>query len=827
MIASQDNQQKFIVTEPLDGYGETGEKVVWEAIKRAFLERECLAYWRYPIFSQTSKNRKEPDILIADFELGLIIIEVKAITLEQIVNINGHRWQYQDYHTDYGNPYQQAEKQLFSLLEYTSPEPSLHKKIPGRVLLALPLISEAQWQARNYHQLPYIPPILFQDHLPLSNLGEKSGVLLMEKISNTSPVISGSQLTLKQWNLLLSIISGKSVFTQPHHRVLTPPQTRGKILAKLRSHLSNFDIQQETIGKQIPPGCQRIRGIAGSGKTVLLCQKAAVMHLKYPHWKIALVFFSRSLYHLIIKQVDQWLKYFSQNQLTYNPKNPNLLILHAWGSQQQPGLYSTICKLAGITGLSVNETISKQPQESLAEACIYLLKTAAIPQVFDAILIDEGQDLIVNNNKFAEQQPFYWMAYQALHSCDPLNPEQKRLIWAYDEAQSLDCLKIPTAGEIFGENLGHLVTGSYPNGIKKTQIIYRCYRNPHLIITAAHGISMGLLRPRGMLTGMTNKAEWEAIGYNIEGEFIPGQRITIKRDHCNSPNPIPQLWQDSLINFYTYSSRQQELSALAKQIIHNLRYDGLRPSQEILVLVLGTFFEGMQLETHVARFLLRQGIDIFLPGTEQGNILQPQPAQSNPNKFWEEGCITISRVHRAKGHEADMVYIIGLDQIAKDESNLYLRNQLLVALTRARAWVNISGIGNYGMYQEMRQVIASKDQFTFIFKHSPKREINVTDAAELLKRYALGGRNFCNVDLQGAQLAEICLKNANLIGANLQSANLQNAQLDGVKLIAANLSNANLQGASLRKAKLIGATLTGAILDNIDWTGADLNDVNF
>lgn len=36
---------------------------------------------------------------------------------------------------------------------------------------------------------------------------------------------------------------------------------------------------------------QRIRGIAGSGKTVILCQKAALMHLKYPQWRIALVFF--------------------------------------------------------------------------------------------------------------------------------------------------------------------------------------------------------------------------------------------------------------------------------------------------------------------------------------------------------------------------------------------------------------------------------------------------------------------------------------------------------------------------------------------------------
>jgi superfamily I DNA and RNA helicase len=33
----------------------------------------------------------------------------------------------------------------------------------------------------------------------------------------------------------------------------------------------------------------------------------------------------------------------------------------------------------------------------------------------------------------------------------------------------------------------------------------RCYRTPGQILTAAHAMGMGLLRPEGMLTGITNK----------------------------------------------------------------------------------------------------------------------------------------------------------------------------------------------------------------------------------------------------------------------------------------------------------------------------------
>ena len=72
------------MTEPLGAAGETGEQTVWEAVKRTFTDRGCLSYWRYPIFSTTGEARKEPDILIADPELGLIVIEVKSIRMEQL-----------------------------------------------------------------------------------------------------------------------------------------------------------------------------------------------------------------------------------------------------------------------------------------------------------------------------------------------------------------------------------------------------------------------------------------------------------------------------------------------------------------------------------------------------------------------------------------------------------------------------------------------------------------------------------------------------------------------------------------------------------------------
>jgi superfamily I DNA and RNA helicase len=178
------------------------------------------------------------------------------------------------------------------------------------------------------------------------------------------------------------------------------------------------------------------------------------------------------------------------------------------------------------------------------------------------------------------------------------------------------------------------------------------------------------------------------------------------------------------LEFETYDSRQEELSALAENIRHNLVHDDLKPSRDILVVVLGSPSEAMELENQVAKFLMEQEIDIYIPTALQLNELKPQWSNQNPDRFWMEGGVTVSRVPRAKGNEADMVYVVGLDQVARNEANVNLRNQLFVALTRTRGWVSLSGVGNYPLYREMQQVMQSGETLTFTFKRPLKRNIS-------------------------------------------------------------------------------------------------------
>ena len=849
---SKSQERKFIATEPLFLAGERAESQVWTGISQSFVQRDCIAYWRYPIFSKLGRFRKEPDILIVDAEWGLIIIEVKSITIEQILGIRGHCWELQESYTTQANPYQQAENQLYALLEYCNLEEILRRAVPGRVLVALPRILESEWQYRGFDLLPSCPPILFREDL-ITESGETGEKLsLIERIKTAPLLAKGGELSPEQWRVLKAVISGTPLFRTPTRRFflspkdyLEPSLTRSAVLETVRKRISELDLQQEQIAKVIPPGPQRIRGVAGSGKTVLLCQKAVQMHLKYPEWDIALVFFSRSLYEPILQQVDQYLRRFSCNQISYDSQNSKLKVLHAWGAKDQQGFYRTICQSAGIWSQSLQQTTRLKANESLAEACLHLLKSATIPAIFDAVLIDEGQDFMVEDDlKFEGKQPFYWMAYQSLRPVTVADGNigeipQKRLIWAYDEIQSLDSLKIPTASELFGDKLGQLVTGEYSNGIQKTEIMSRCYRVPWEILTAAHGLGLGLLRPQGLLTGTAWVEDWEMLGYEVilsnpklkekslvNAYLTTEETITLKRSEENSLNPMAQLWKQPLIEFEAYHSRSEELIDLSDRLVYNLKIDGLRPSREILIIVLGIGWEAIQLQTYIANFLIQQGIDIFIPGTSDCNILKPSYNNAHGNQFWCEGGVTISRIHRAKGQGADMVYIVGLEQVAIAENNLNFRNQLFVAMTRSRGWLRLSGLGSYPFYEEVSQVIKSGNTFTFPRLFSPQRDISISTRGELMRRYENGDRNFQGIDLSGLDLTGVNLSYANLIGANLQNANLTQANLKQAKLVVANLSQAEMTGANLQRVKLVSANLQQTRLNFCDLRRADLSNAD-
>src|SRR5215207_7806067 len=100
---------------------------------------------------------------------------------------------------------------------------------------------------------------------------------------------------------------------------------------------------------------------------------------------------------------------------------------------------------------------------------------------------------------------------------------------------------------------------------------------------------------------------------------------------------------------------------------------------------------------------------------------------------------------------------------------------------------------------------------------------------QFLYEAGLIGKERPVLDLRGAALSDVLLKNADLSGADLSgvaltNANLRNTDLGGATLSGADLTNANLLNADLLNADLLNADLSRAsLLDDADLRGANLS----
>ena len=57
--------------------------------------------------------------------------------------------------------------------------------------------------------------------------------------------------------------------------------------------------------------------------------------------------------------------------------------------------------------------------------------------------------------------------------------------------------------------------------------------------------------------------------------------------------------------------------------------------------------------------------------------------------------VTLTGVHRAKGNEAGMIYVVNAERGLANKVNLTsIRNRLFVAITRSTAWVRVLGVGS-------------------------------------------------------------------------------------------------------------------------------------
>ena len=89
--------------------------------------------------------------------------------------------------------------------------------------------------------------------------------------------------------------------------------------------------------------------------------------------------------------------------------------------------------------------------------------------------------------------------------------------------------------------------------------------------------------------------------------------------------------------------------------------------------------------------------------------------------FQQDNLVTLTTVHKAKGNEGYMVYVVGLDA-AFVYPNKQNRNKLFTAMTRAKGWLRVTGTGPAAQQcvVEIRKAIHNYPDLKFEYP-SPER----------------------------------------------------------------------------------------------------------
>lgn len=530
---------------------------------------------------------------------------------------------------------------------------------------------------------------------------------LSDWLDNFTPFYTASDDDLGK---IYSLLEGTFIYESKTHLEEDPPlETVNDYIQKSLKTTFKQDEAQRLASMQLPPGPQRIRGLAGTGKTIVLSLKAAITHKKFPNYKVLYLFNTQSLYNHVQSLIS---KYYTLEAKRAPDFEDKLRVLHAWGGKQKAGLYSELCKKYGLIPLTWGDV--KGRGDALTYIYKDLLKKIGkdIKPEYDLVVIDEAQDLPLE-------------VFEVIYRLTKGKGTQKRIIWAYDEFQSLIDTQIKEPEELFGKNSdgepnmpNTVLDGEYPGGIPKDFVLPNCYRTPRPVLMTAHGVAMGLYTSN-QNEMFYNQSEWKAIGYKVNSPktaiIVEGSQVELERTSNTSQNKLEQILTDNkkkplnLIQADSHITAEDQFESVAQRVQKLITAQKVAPEEIVIINLHST--NNKQSMLAIQRHLLAFDIDSVIPGyVESADI------------FKVPGHVTITTPFRAKGNEANVVFVLNA-HLVTDDFTLRMRNAFFVAVTRSRGWCYISGIGEK-MDRLEKEINHIKQDFpNFRFKCPSKSQV--------------------------------------------------------------------------------------------------------
>jgi superfamily I DNA and RNA helicase len=503
-------------------------------------------------------TKRPPDVLICHPEVGILIIEVKGYHIDQIQEIKaGSLYCKNNGFIKSINPFRQAEDAMFDILNAVRRKESGNTGGPlSNALVSLPHISRTDLSNRGYsNSLPEKFLLLKDDISDPARFREKIQKIVSESLKESK---KSKPLLVEQIQSIKLAFGDSSVINDIRKHKSPKPKSLGAMIDEIAFQDKNLSEEQQELSRLEIKGFPRlIRGVAGSGKTVVLANMAAryvnrnmnadpLFQAQVIFPKIVVLCFNRSLVPFIRGKISDSFRQQTQSELPHNTpevKHLNKFIYELCNAAPKHIRYLSVKEgdpasrasryIEMVTDLERND-------EALYKSLLY-----------DVILVDESQDLV----------PEEFMLLLKMLKIDPITKE-KNLIIFYDDAQNLYARPRPVWKDI----------GIDVQRGDRSRVMKQCFRNTREVLDLAFNVLVGKQasdsqQVRTRTFADVNELKRQGLVEEKESHF------QVKFTDRSSVKPVVM----------PFASREQEKDWIAKEVVRLIYEDHVRP-EDILIL---------------------------------------------------------------------------------------------------------------------------------------------------------------------------------------------------------------------------------------------------
>jgi hypothetical protein len=602
-----------------------------------------------------------PDIAILDPQSGVHVVEIKGVPLENVraVRAGGAIEIAYGARISAKDPSKQASGKMFDIKDAAGRHFGGEMNIAFQSWVVFPRITRSEWVDKFGEAVSTRNEVVFADDLESSRLGER----LQSRGVHRLAAFGMQSCPQQQMRSVMAAFGDSEVLRPPPRSGPKPPEgSKGERLDEaLAEYRALTDLQQRVIAKDWNGGPRLVRGVAGSGKTMVLAAQAARLIEQIHQGTIDLfdgsrrppavlaVCFNRTLVPFIRNRIE-----LAYRQRTNEPLPERALLVMHFNNVLYHLSRRGYCKYRRIME---EPDADKRAARSLSELEAATGRRAddLATGLYAAVFVDEGQDFHDNEYRLLARL------------CARAPTGLPRMFVFYDDAQNLYGLKRPTWADLGLELRG------------RTVVMDECFRNPRQVIEPAFNLLLGIYAE--------DKGAVRTRGYADLATLEEKNLITRANGHVRVHFSARE---GASVTFRRFDSRNAERDFVAARCEELMKTDGLLP-QDILVL---TYHRqrALQLVAAIAERIGRE------------KVRCPFEEDAKDTVAIEPGQVTVSTVASTKGYDAPQVLLASVDEFPDTVEG---RVCLYVGCTRAREWLEATTTAMTGLAREFERSVSA------------------------------------------------------------------------------------------------------------------------